>query len=138
MLLNFIGLAYWILILVALPMSVGTIFISVPIAALIFFGYAQIRKRKVGLPKGFLSFLLAASLFPVAEALIGAAAYDTQSVVASNVGLVLFGLSILFTVVATAREKGRRLFVFGTGCVFIHWTFWTWFLAQMPIANSWI
>jgi hypothetical protein len=60
------------------------------------------------LPHHFLVFLFAALLFPVAEALIGAAAYDTQSAVASYASLVFLLLSFLFTVVATIKEKGRR------------------------------
>ena len=138
MLLEVIERAYWILISQALLATLIIVPVSVSIAVIIFLGYAEIRKRKIGLPRYFLVFLFAALLFPVGEALIGAAAYDTQSVVATNVGLVLLGLSILFTVVATVREKGRRLFVFGTGCVFIHWTFWAWFVAGMAIANSWL
>jgi len=58
-----------------------------------------------------------------------AAAYDTHSVVANYASLVFFVLSILLTVVATVREKGRRLFVFGVGCAFTVWTFWTMLVA---------
>jgi hypothetical protein len=138
MLLSLVAIAYWILILVALPASVGTIFISIPIAVIIFLGYRQIRKRKIGLPNRFLGFLFAALLFPVGVALIGSAAYDTHSEVATNASLLLLGLSFLFTVAATVRAKGRRLFVFGVGCAFTLWTFWAWFMAGMAIANSWL
>ena len=95
-------------------------------------------KRKIGLPKRFLSFLLAALSFPVGVALIGAAAYATQSIVASNASNALLGLSFLFTIFATFTEKGRRLFVFGIGCAFTLWTFWATFFAGMAIDNSWL
>ena len=137
MLLDVIARAYWIL-LQAFLTSLVTIFISVPIAVLIVLGYAQMRKRKIGLPRGFLSFLFATLLFPMSEALIGAACYDTQDVVASNVSILLFGLSILFTVAATFTEKGRRLFVFGIGCSAILWTLWAILPVQMMIYNSWL
>jgi hypothetical protein len=138
MLLSLVAIAYWILILVALPASVGTIFISIPIAVIIFLGYRQIRKRKIGLPNRILGFMFAALLFPVGVALIGSAAYDTQSVVASDVSLAFLGLSFVFTIFAAITEKGRRLFVFGVGCAFMLWTFWAWFMAGMAIANSWL
>ena len=71
----------------------------------------------------------------MSEALIGASCYDTQGVVASNVSILLFGLSILFTVAATFTEKGRRLFVFGIGCSSILWAILP---VQMMIYNSWL
>jgi len=130
--------AYWILISQALLATLVVVFVSLPVAVLILFGYVQIRKRQIGLPHHFLVFLSAALLFPVAEALIGAAAFDTQSAVASYASLVFLVLSFFFTVVATIKEKGRRLFVFGVACMFTVWTFWAWFTTQMSIANSWL
>ena len=138
MLLEVIERAYWILIPQALLATLIIVPVSVSIAVIIFLGYAEIRKRKIGLPRYFLVFLFAALLFPVGEALIGAAAYDTQSVVASYASLAFLGLSFLFTVATTIRAKGRRLFVFGVGCAFTIWTFRAWFVTQMSIANSWL
>ena len=122
MLLEVIARATWILISQALLVILNVALISFPAPVLILLGYVQIRRRKIGLPKRFLSFLFVALLFPVAEALIGAAAYDTQSVVASDVSLVFLGLSFLFTIFATVTEKGRRLFVFGVACMFTIWS----------------
>ena len=138
MLLDVIERAVWILISRALLATLIIVPVSISIAVMIFLGYAEIRKRKIGLPHHFLVFLFAALLFPVVVALIGAAAYDTHSVVASYASLAFLGLSFLFTVVATVKEKGRRLFVFGVGCAFTVWTFWAWFVAGMAIANSWL
>ena len=138
MLLEVIERAYWILISQALLATLVVVFVSIPVAVLILLGYLHIRKRKVGLPSHFLVFLFAALLFPVGEALIGSAAYDTQSDFASYASFSFFVLSVLFTVVATAKEKGRRLFVFGVGCAFTVWTFWAMFVAGMSIANSWL
>jgi len=138
MLLDVIARAYWILISQALLATLVVLFVSIPLAVLIFLGYAQIRKRKIGLPHYFLAFLFAALLFPVVEALIGAAAYDTQSVVADYASLAFLGLFVLFTSVATVKEKGRRLFVFGVGSAFTVWAFWAMFVTQMSIANSWL
>jgi hypothetical protein len=70
--------------------------------------------------------------------LIGSAAYDTQSILAGDASLVFFGLSLLLTVVATVKEKGRRSFVFGVSCAFAVWTFWAMLVAQMAISNSWL
>jgi hypothetical protein len=138
MLLEVIERALGYLIAQALLMTFGVVLISFPALVLILLGYVQIRSRKIGLPHHFLVFLLAAFLFPVGEALIGSAAYDTQSEVATNVSLLLLGLSFLFTVATTVTAKGRRLFVFGIGCAFTIWTFWARFVAQMSIANSWL
>jgi len=138
MLLEVIERAYWILISQALLATLIMVPVSTSIAVIIFLGYAEIRKRKIGLSYHFLVFLFAAFLFPVAEALIGAAAYDTQSDLASYASFSFFVLSFLFTAVATVKEKGRRLFVFGVGSAFTIWTFWAWFVAQMSIANSWL
>ncbi len=114
------------------------VFVSLPVAVLILFGYVQIRRRRIGLPHHFLVFLFAALLFPVAEALIGAAGFDTQSAVASYASLVFLVLSFFFTVVATVKEKERRLFVFGVAFTFTVWAFWAMCVAQMSIANSWL
>ncbi len=138
MLLEVIERAYWILISQALLATLIIVPVSVSIAVIIFLGYAEIRKRKIGLPRYFLVFLFAALLFPVGEALIGAAAYDTQSDLASYASFSFFVLSSLFTVVATFKEKGRRLFVFGVACTFTVWAFWAMCVAQMSIANSWL
>jgi hypothetical protein len=138
MLLEVIEGAYWILISQALLATLVIVQVSIPIAVMTFLGYAEIRKRKTGLPDHFLLFLFAALLFPVGEALIGSAAYDTQSVVAGYASLLFFVLSILLTIVATVREKDRRLFVCGICCAFILWTFWAMIVAQMSIANSWL
>ena len=135
MLLEVIERAYWILISQALLAALIIVPVSI---AIIFLGYAEIRKRKIGLPHHFLVFLFAAFLFPVAEALVGSAAFDTQSDLATNASQVILGLSFLFTVAATLRAKGRRLFVFGVGCTFTVWTFWAMFVTQMSIANSWL
>ena len=138
MLLEVIERAYWILISQALLATLVVVFVSLPVAVLILFGYVQIRRRRIGLPHHFLVFLFAALLFPVAEALIGAAGFDTQSAVASYASLVFFVLSFLFTVVATVKGKSRRLFVFGVGYAFTVWTFWAMCVAQMSIYNSWL
>jgi hypothetical protein len=138
MLLEVIERAYWILISQALLATLVVVFISLPVAVLILSGYVQIRRRRIGLPRHFLVFLFAALLFPVGEALIGAAAYDTQSDLAGYASLSFFVLSFLFTVVATVKEKGRRLFVFGVACTFTVWAFWAMCVAQMSIANSWL
>jgi hypothetical protein len=121
-----------------LLLSLATVFISVPLAVIILLGYLRMYKRKIELPKRFLSFLFAALLFPVGEALIGSAAYDTQSAIARNTSLLLFGLSIVFALVATVTKKGRRLFIFGISCAFVLWTFWATFFAGMAIDNSWL
>ena len=107
MLLEVIERAYWILISQALLATLIIVQVSIPIAVIIFLGYAEIRKRKIGLPRYFLVFLFTALLFPVEEALIGAAAYDTHSAVANYASLLFFVLSIILTVVATVKEKGR-------------------------------
>ena len=138
MLLEVIERAYWILIPQALLATLIIVPVSISIVVMIFLGYAEICKRKIGLPHHFLVFLFAALLFPVGVALIGAAAYDTQSIVASNASNALLGLSFLFTIFATFTEKGRRLFVFGIGCAFTLWTFWATFFAGMAIDNSWL
>ena len=138
MLLEVIERAYWILISQALLATLVVVFVSLPVAVLILSGYVQIRRRRIGLPHHFLVFLFAALLFPVGEALIGAAAYDTQSDLASYASFSFFVLSSLFTVVATFKEKGRRLFVFGVACTFTVWAFWAMCVAQMSIANSWL
>ena len=138
MLLEVIERAYWILIPQALLATLVVVFVSLPVAVLILFGYVQIRRRRIGLPHHFLAFLFAALLFPVVESLIGAAAYDTQSDLASYASLSFFVLSFLFTVVATIKEKGRRLFVFGVACTFTVWAFWAMCVTQMSITNSWL
>jgi uncharacterized membrane protein YhiD involved in acid resistance len=138
MILEVIEGAISILIFQALLMTLVVVYDSIPVAGLIVLGYLQIRKRKVGLPNHFLVFLFAALLFPVGEALIGSAAFDTQSDLATNASQVILGLSFLFTVATTIRAKGRRLFVFGVGCAFTIWTFWAMFVTQMSIANSWL
>jgi len=138
MLLEVIERAYWILISQALLATLIIVPVSISIAVIIFLGYAEIRKRKIGLPRYFLVFLFTALLFPVGEALIGAAAYDTHSVVANYASLLFFVLSIILTVVATVKEKGRRSFVFGVSCTFAVWTFWAMCVAQMAIANTWL
>jgi hypothetical protein len=121
--------AIWILIPQALLMTLVVVYVSIPVAAIVFLGYRQIRKEKMGLPHHFLLFLCAALVFPVGEALIGSAAFDTQSDLATNASQVILALSFLFTVAATLRAKGRRLFVFGGGCAFTVWTFWAMFVA---------
>jgi len=138
MLLEVIERAYWILISQALLATLIIVPVSISIAVIIFLGYAEIRKRKIGLPHHFLVFLFAALLFPLGEALIGSAAYDTHSVLANYASLLFFVLSIILTVVATVKEKGRRSFVFGVSCAFAVWTFWAMLVAQMAIANSWL
>jgi len=138
MLLEVIEGAISILIFQALLMTLVVVYVSIPVAVIIFLGYRQIRKRKIGLPHHFLLFLCAALVFPVGEALIGSAAFDTQSDLATNASQVILGMSFLFTVAATLRAKSRRLFVFGVGCAFTVWTFWAMFVAGMSIANSWL
>ncbi len=138
MLLEVIERAYSILIPQALLATLVIVQVSIPIAVLIPLGHAQIRKRKIGLPRHSLVFLFAALLFPVGEALIGSAGYNTESIVANYASLLFFVLSILLTVVATVKEKGRRLFVFGVNSAFTVWTFWAMLVAEMAIANSWL
>lgn len=105
MLLEVIERAYWILISQALLATLVVVFISLPVAVLILSGYVQIRRRKIGLPHHFLVFLFAALLFPVGEALIGAAAYDTQSDLADYASLSFFVLSFLFRTCATISKS---------------------------------
>ena len=138
MLLEVIEGAISILIFQALLMTLVVVYVSIPVAAVVFLGYQQIRKRKIGLPHHFQLFLFVALLFPMGEALIGSAAFDTQSVLATNASQIILGLSFLFTVAATVRAKGRRMFVFGVGFAFTVWTFWAMFVAGMSIANSWL